>query len=220
MRRPEKFFLLAILSCVLLNGCLFAPAKYGPRGCVTSESEQYQKYLLNCRSKSSTLDSVCRQRGNPELIEIGNSGGYFLWRYPTRLLIVRSFGCTSEGSGIPKSMNRFLARHEAANNPNVEPRRVRRAQSNAVVAAQPDAPIVQVFSLDYDADTRHGKIVVKFAAGHYVDARRYVRSNVETLARDKNVALTTGQIPTAAKFYLGDETVKDGNVLEVEFETE
>jgi hypothetical protein len=40
------------------------------------------------------------------------------------------------------------------------------------------------------------------------------------LARDKNVALTTGTIPPAARFYLGAERIKDGNVLEIEFETE
>ena len=220
MLRFGNICLLAILSCILLNGCLFAPRRYGRCGCVGPESDQYQRYLENCRAKSSRLESVCRERGNPELIEIGHSGGYFLWRNPTRVLSVHSFGRTSEVGGIPKSMTRFLARQEAVNNPNVESRRVRCAPSNAAAAAQPAEPVVQILSLDYDADARHGKIVVKFAAGHYVDARRYVRSNVETLARDKNVALTTGQIPTAAKFYLGDETVKDGNVLEVEFETE
>ena len=216
MRCLGKIRLLAILACTLLGGCLFAPAKYGPRGCVGPESEQYQKYLANCRSKSSQLEAACRQRGNPELIEIGNSGGYFLWRHPMRLLIVRSFGRTSEAGYIPFGMKRALARREDARNSNIESRRVR----SVAVATQAVEPVVQVLSLDYDADARRGKMAVKFAAGHYAEARRYVRSNVETLAKDKNVALTTGQIPVAAKFYLGDEIVKDGCVLEVEFETE
>lgn len=34
------------------------------------------------------------------------------------------------------------------------------------------------------------------------------------------IALTTGEIPPAAKFYLGREELKDGNVLEIEFKTE
>ena len=224
MRRPEKFFLFAILSCVLLNGCIFAPKQYGPRGCVGPESEQFQKYLANCRSSSARLDQVCRERGEPELIEVGNSGGYFLWRHPTRVLAVHSFGRTSEIGGIPKSMRRYLERQAHLNGEATPPRRARaRVAQTPAAASAPQAPVepvVQVLSLDYDADTRHGKIAVKFAAGRYEEARRYVRRNVETLAKDKNVALTTGQIPTAAKFYLGDERVKDGNVLEVEFETE
>jgi hypothetical protein len=225
--RLGKACLLALCACVLLNGCIFAPTQYGPRGCVGPGSEQFQKYLANCRSKSSLLDRVCRERGEPELIEVGNSGGYFLWRNPTRVLSVHSFGRTSEIGGIPKSMRRYLERQAQLNGETPPPRRVRaraaqtsRAPAPASAPQAPAEPVVQVVSLDYDVDTRHGKIAVKFAAGSFEEARRYVRRNVETLAKDKNVALTTGQIPAAAKFYLGDERVKDGNVLEVEFETE
>ena len=57
-------------------------------------------------------------------------------------------------------------------------------------------------------------------ANQYEEARQWVRKNIETLARDKNIALTTGEIPPAAKFYLGREEFKDGNTLEIEFKTE
>ena len=75
-------------------------------------------------------------------------------------------------------------------------------------------------TLAYDANTRRGKMSVRLNANQYEEARKWIRKNIETLARDKNIALTTGEIPPAAKFYLGREELKDGNVLEIEFKTE
>lgn len=43
---------------------------------------------------------------------------------------------------------------------------------------------------------------------------------VETIVLDKNIALTTGQLPPAATYYSLGESLKDGNVLEIEFKTE
>ena len=77
-----------------------------------------------------------------------------------------------------------------------------------------------VASLFYDPNTRTGKLAVKVNANQYEEARKWIRKNIETLARDKNIALTTGEIPPAAKFYLGREELKEGNVLEIEFRTE
>ena len=79
---------------------------------------------------------------------------------------------------------------------------------------------IAVASLTYDPNTRTGKLAVKVNANQYEEARKWIRKNIETLARDKNIALTTGEIPPAAKFYLGKEELKDGNVLEIEFKTE
>ena len=79
---------------------------------------------------------------------------------------------------------------------------------------------ISVTSLTYDPNTRTGKLAVKVNANQYEEARKWIRKNIETLARDKNIALTTGEIPPAAKFYLGREELKDGNVLEIEFRTE
>jgi hypothetical protein len=79
---------------------------------------------------------------------------------------------------------------------------------------------ISVASLTYDPNTRTGKLAVKVNANQYEEARKWIRKNIETLARDKNIALTTGEIPPAAKFYLGREELKDGNVLEIEFKTE
>ena len=79
---------------------------------------------------------------------------------------------------------------------------------------------ISVASLSYDPITRKGKLAVKVNANQYEEARKWIRKNIETLARDKNIALTTGEIPPAAKFYLGREDLKDGNILEIEFMTE
>ncbi len=79
---------------------------------------------------------------------------------------------------------------------------------------------ISVSSLSYDPNTRKGRLAVKVNANQYEEARKWIRKNIETLARDKNIALVTGEIPPAAKFYLGREELKDGNVLEIEFKTE
>ena len=79
---------------------------------------------------------------------------------------------------------------------------------------------ISVTSLTYDPNTRMGKLAVKVNANQYEEARKWIRKNIETLARDKNIALTTGEIPPAAKFYLGREVLKNGNILEIEFKTE
>lgn len=74
-------------------------------------------------------------------------------------------------------------------------------------------------SLTYDANTRRGKLSVRFNAGQAEEARAWIRKNIETLARDKNIALTTGTLPPKATYYSLGEKV-DGNVMEVEFKTE
>ncbi len=79
---------------------------------------------------------------------------------------------------------------------------------------------ISVTSLSYDPNTRQGRLAVKVSANQYEEARKWIRKNIETLARDKNIALVTGEIPPAAKFYLGREELKDGNILEIEFKTE
>ena len=74
-------------------------------------------------------------------------------------------------------------------------------------------------SLTYDANTRRGKMAVKFGVGQAEEARAWIHRNIKTLARDKNIALTTGQLPPEATYYPLGEKV-DGNVMEIEFKTE
>ena len=78
---------------------------------------------------------------------------------------------------------------------------------------------MSLVSLSYDASTRYGKLSVRFNAGQDKEAREWIRKNIETLARDKNIALVTGQLPPAATYYSLSEKV-DGNVMTIEFRTE
>lgn len=79
---------------------------------------------------------------------------------------------------------------------------------------------IKPIALAYDANARRGKLSVRFNAGQVDVARAWIQKNIEVLARDKNIALVTGEIPPKATFYVLDESVKDGNVLEVGFKTE
>ena len=78
---------------------------------------------------------------------------------------------------------------------------------------------IKPLSLSYDANTRRGRLSVRFNPGQYEEARAWIRKNIDTLARDKNIALVTGQIPPEANYYLLGEKI-DGNVMEIEFRTE
>ena len=94
------------------------------------------------------------------------------------------------------------------------------AMGDSTIEGRAEVMRISVKSLRYDAGTRKGVIAVSIGANRFEDARRWVRKNIETLARDKGVALTTGEIPTEARFFLGAERVLERNVLEIEFETE
>ena len=74
-------------------------------------------------------------------------------------------------------------------------------------------------SLSYDAGTRRGRLSVRFNPGQAEEARAWVRKNIETLAQDKNIALTTGQLPPAATYYSLGERI-EGSIMEIEFKTE
>ena len=77
-----------------------------------------------------------------------------------------------------------------------------------------------VKSMNYDPLARTGHLSVVVNSNQFEETRKWIRRNIETVARDKNIALTTGEIPPAARFYLGREELKGGNVLEIEFRTE
>jgi len=78
---------------------------------------------------------------------------------------------------------------------------------------------IKPLSLIYDPHTRIGKVSVRFNPNQREDARAWVIKNIKTLARDKNIALVTGQLPPDANCDLLGEKV-DGNVMEIEFRTE
>ena len=82
----------------------------------------------------------------------------------------------------------------------------------AVLTIAPEA-------LVYDATLRRGRITVRFNPSQAAVAREWIRQNIETLVRDKNIALVTGRPPPEANFYTLGEKV-DGDVMEIEFRTE
>jgi hypothetical protein len=60
---------------------------------------------------------------------------------------------------------------------------------------------------------------VRIGENHFEASRRYARKNIETIVRDKNIALDARDIPPAAVFYLLEEKI-DGHILELTFRTE
>ena len=92
--------------------------------------------------------------------------------------------------------------------------------SNGRIVGRAEVLTIAPIALSYDASARLGRLSVRFNASQYEEARAWARKNIETLARDKNIALVSGEIPPAARFYSLGESLKDGNILEIEFKTE
>lgn len=88
-----------------------------------------------------------------------------------------------------------------------------------VVSGKAQVLALAVESLRYDPNTRTGMMRIRIGENQFEDARRYARKNIESLVRDKNVALDARDIPPAATFYICGETLK-GGVLEMAFKTE
>lgn len=291
------------VCCASFAGCVFAPAKYGPRGIVVPGVAQYDSYLTNCRSRFQTLEDSCRKWGNPSAIQIGHSGGHFVWKGQDGWVSAGSFSAVVCYGRHPKALRSYVfgedvvrqdprrevvktrkepPRQDPVKQETVQPlysvqrfervpgneiayefvldltssasgialaRRIKeeiraeilsdykatytgeRYQSIGVdfpkfvmsggrIEGRAEIMQMRVMSLTYDQATRKGVIVVKIGTARFDQARRWVRENIEILARDKNVALMTGELPSEGKFYLGAERVKDGNILEIEFETE
>ena len=290
----------ALVVAILLSsaGCIFAPPKYGSTGVAIPGSSQYDLYLQNCKARYPELVACCEKWGAPSAIQIGNSGGYFVWRGQQQWLRAKSFGAQIITSGHPKMLRPYVDDGSAQTAVSAAPARTGRnamplagvnmplyrvekfertadddfayvfrlrlkdgadagissinkiknelrlvvvadyvaayggnvgdvkvdlpefSQKDDLIEGRAEVMRIAVQSLVYNAETRKGLISVKVGANRIEDARKWVRKNIETLAKDKNVALTTGQVPSEARFYLGAERIKDGNLLEIEFETE
>lgn len=96
----------------------------------------------------------------------------------------------------------------------VQPRLV-----NGRIEGRAEVLTITPISLAYDADTRKGRLSVRFNAGQAEEARAWIRRNIETLVRDKNIVLVTGRQPPAATYYSLGEKIA-GDVMEIEFRTE
>ena len=60
-------------------------------------------------------------------------------------------------------------------------------------------------SLEYNSHNRKGTMSVRFAEGQVSEASAWIRRNVKTLVRDKNIALTSGSLPPEGKFAITNE---------------
>lgn len=89
-----------------------------------------------------------------------------------------------------------------------------------VYTAEAVAFEVEETVLAYDPVKRRGVMGLRIRDEDMEATRKLVRANIEALARDKNVRLTTGELPPQGRFYLLDERVVKGNLLEIEFEVE
>ena len=75
-------------------------------------------------------------------------------------------------------------------------------------------------SLSYDSGVRKGTLSMKIRNGNLIGTRELIKQNIEAIVRDKNIRLVGGVNPPPGRYYVLNEIVKDGNVLEVEFEAE
>lgn len=129
-----------------------------------------------------------------------------------------------ESRGLQKSLRAMIREDYAASFPDVAAGSVvvdflEFSFHDGTVKGTSEVLSLSVESLRYDPATRVGVMRVRIGENQFEEARRYVRRNVESLVRDKNVALDGRAIPPAATFYLRGETLK-GNVLEIMFKTE
>lgn len=91
--------------------------------------------------------------------------------------------------------------------------------SGVKISGKASVLTIAPLSLSYDANTRRGKLSVRFNPGQADESRKWILANIATLARDKNILLTTGTLPPLGSFSICEEKV-DGTALEIEFKTE
>ena len=74
--------------------------------------------------------------------------------------------------------------------------------------------------MDYDVHTRQGRMTVRFHSAIGTEAaRKWARENIEKLARDKNILLTTGTKPPEGQYVSLGEKWRE-NTLEIAFRVE
>lgn len=90
---------------------------------------------------------------------------------------------------------------------------------NGMIEGKAEVLAITPVRCQYDSATRSGRLAVRFNQRQFEAARAWIRKNIETLARDKNIAIETGCPPASATYYSLDEKV-DGDVMEIGFKTE
>ena len=188
----------------------------GPAGYVYPDSVQYRQYLDNAMRTSRRFAEKCSEWGQPDVIEIGHSGGYFGWKDPVHLVSIGSFGRM-------RVWENSMPHRRMAEKLDIKSTDLKKAAKQTVMANTITANHKiehSVKSMNYNPSTRKGMIVVSIGTEGYESARKFARRTIETIVKDKNVALTTGQAPAQARYFIGAEKVLNGEVIEFEFETE
>lgn len=118
--------------------------------------------------------------------------------------------------------NRYLSMHPTAD-ASLIAIDARPSFINGRVVGTGEVLTITLVGTNYDSNTRRGMVSIRFNVDQYEIARVWVRRNIETLARDKNILLTAGEVPPPGSYVSGDERIVDtpnGKVLEMEFKVE
>lgn len=75
-------------------------------------------------------------------------------------------------------------------------------------------------SVFYDSTTHKGRLVAKIGQNQFEDVRRWMRKNIESIARKSNIVKEGDDIPVHAQFYIGREQLGENGIFELEFKTE
>ena len=92
-------------------------------------------------------------------------------------------------------------------------------QDNLRIGGMASVLTIKPIALSYDAAMRRGQMSVRFGSGQKAEARDWVRRNIKTLVRDKNIALISGRLPSESQYQIYNETV-EGDVLQIMFTAE
>ena len=72
---------------------------------------------------------------------------------------------------------------------------------------------------NYDEKTRKGRIEMEVAGNAFGEARAWARTYIASVAKDKNIALSTDLKSNEGRFAIGGETLVGGDKMVIEFET-
>ena len=174
-------------------------------------SADYHDYLGLQKMAAPAIGGYCNDHGDPDFIVPGfGSSCDMVWVEQNETVSPTVFGGIDVRAGVPDRVVEYKKI--------VDDRR--QLEMTRKMKEGADVGGFTVKSMTYDSASRKGRVSILVANGNFDMARVWARNYISTLAKDKNVALVSGKLPDNAKFYLGDEIIIDGKLLEVEFETE
>ena len=115
--------------------------------------------------------------------------------------------------------NDFMASFPSANRTVLAVDFIEYEFENSVIKGVAIVMPLNILAYNYEKHTRKGYMRIKVRADQVEVARRYVKQNIESVVRDKNIALIVGEMPPHARFELLDESVVN-DVLEINFKAE